>query len=606
MGRNSSQNYDDLTVGDYAAGVPHIRIRDLIASFMRQMIWVLPLFLIGLAASWYLTKDFKRTYKGKASVHVTLGPEHVFQAVAVNSDSAGLSQTADTITNSEAAILKNDALIERVVGELTSDPADRAAFAKSAFDKIDRSADNPAQHAEAWMELLDKVDRSYGVFPRPKSNIIDIAYQHEDPDMAVRATNAFVKNYLTFRREIFVEGSGELIAERRSVTEDQLAQNERAIARFLKKNGFSDIDSERAGLRNRTEALRNELNGVQRQIAETETALATVEDQLRVTPATIELYVDDRGSQRVAQAELELKQLLAKYLPTSQPVRQKQTEIDELKSLMSAQGGKPFGGGRVGPNPVQQDLMRRRNLLQSSADSFREKEFTVQRQLNAADGKLKRLTSALPQYQNLQRERDSLAERLSAYNAQEQEALVDEVKDATSNQNINVIHYAKFPVKGRNMRMVMFALGSFAWGFTLFMFAMLRVFLDPRLYSMNRMRQSHAVPGTVGGRRASDTSIPDPVAAPAYADVPLYAPAEPQPYMSPSESAYDGVQTPAQHAAMARAAQVLAPVHDVSGNVAHDAYANPYQAGQVSAAPLDPLSPSEQAQMGTLPSSPES
>ena len=54
-------------------------------------------------------------------------------------------------------------------------------------------------------------------------------------------------------------------------------------------------------------------------MSETETALATVENQLRATPKEINLYVDDRASARISQAELELKQLLAKYLPTSDP-----------------------------------------------------------------------------------------------------------------------------------------------------------------------------------------------------------------------------------------------------------------------------------------------
>jgi len=127
------------------------------------------------------------------------------------------------------------------------------------------------------MELRKKVEASYAVMPRPKSSMIDVAFKHENPDIAVATTNAFIEAYMTFRRQVFVEGSSELISERREATERQLTSNERAIARFLQKNNISDFDSEQAGLQERTENLKAGLNGTRAGIAETEAALAEVE-----------------------------------------------------------------------------------------------------------------------------------------------------------------------------------------------------------------------------------------------------------------------------------------------------------------------------------------
>ena len=141
-----------------------------------------------------------------------------------------------------------------------------------------------------------------------------------------------------------------------------------------------------------------------------------------------------------------------------------------------------LGGRRVGPNPVFQELLTTRNTLQASADSYREKEFTLQRQLDSADAKVRRLTTLNPNYQNLLRERDTLSTRLDTYNSKEQEALINQEQAEANSENIRIISYAKYPIKGRNMRLVMFALATVAWGFTLFMLALLKVFLDPRLY----------------------------------------------------------------------------------------------------------------------------
>jgi len=511
-------------VGDYANGMPNIRLGEMLKSFGRQLIWVVPLFLIGSALAWHLTRDFKRTYTGDARILVQIGDEYVYQPINGQPGQAGMTITADTIALNEVGIIKNDEIIEQVFGEMTS-PTNPFAkrFDPSGMKKLREAGSDESLRMEAKAEMYRKMDRSFMVSPRPKSSIIDLAYKHEDGDVAVATLNALILAYQSYRREIFVEGAAGIIGESRKETELQLNMNERQIANFLKKNNISDFDSEQGGVRKRTEELRAALNLLRAQMSETETALATVEGQLRQTPKEINLYIDDRASARISQAELELKQLLAKYLPTSNPVRQKQTELAELKSLQTANGGKASGGRRVGPNTVYQALLTNRNTLQATADSYREKEFTLQRQLDSADFKVRKLTSLSPDYASLLRERESLSARLKNYNAKEQEALVKQKQAEATNENVKVISWPKYPNKGSNTRLYAAAGAIFAWGLTLLMLALLRVFLDPRLY---------AAPITRRGTDVAPDYIPEPVApqAPAYAPAAaIYQPAAHEP-----------------------------------------------------------------------------
>jgi len=55
----------DLTVGDYANGMPRIRLGEFFNSLLRQLKWVVPLLLLGTAGIWFATKDLKRTYSGE-------------------------------------------------------------------------------------------------------------------------------------------------------------------------------------------------------------------------------------------------------------------------------------------------------------------------------------------------------------------------------------------------------------------------------------------------------------------------------------------------------------------------------------------------------------
>ncbi len=622
----------DLTVGDYANGMPNIRLGEMLKSFGRQLLWVVPVFLIGSAAAWHLTKDFKRTYSGDARLLVQIGDEYVYQPITGQPGQAGITITADTIALNEVGIIKNDEIISLVHGIMTSGEYagrfDKEGMAKwrkaSGQDKVD-----------ALSEMYLKMHRSFAVSPRPKSSIIDLSYKHEDGAIAVETLRQLILAYQDRRKFLFVEGSAGEIAERRKETERQLGQNERAIARFLQKNNISDFNSEQGGVRKRTEELRASLNLLRAQMSETETALATVENQLRATPKEINLYVDDRASARVSQTELELKQLLAKYLPTSDPVRQKQTELAELKSLQSSNGGKAVGGRRVGPNTVYQELLTNRNTLQATADSYREKEFTIQRQLDSADGKVRRLTSLSPDYASLLRKQDTLGERLKNYNAREQEALVNQEQAQTSDRNLKVISWPKYPTKGSNTRLLAAAGAIFAWGLTLFMLALLRVFLDPRLYAAPVTRR-----GTDRGNEAD--YIPEPIAPHAPIQTPMVAAAQPtvaeyvadtyQPQQAYDATAYEQgqyatetyaptgyaqapyagqgyVQDPAmqgqaeyaQYDANAYAQPAYDPSLYANGSAAVDMYSNPYLSGQAAGsidhnpqapqAPYDPNTP---------------
>ena len=525
-----SARMGDLTIGDYANGMPNIRLGEMFKYFIRQLPWVIILFLIGFGLAIYATKDLKRSFSGEGRILVQFGDDYAYDPVGQTGQPTGLNQTIDTITLTEAAIMKNGDLIDIVIGEIGPQ-----IIAPDAWEKVEAArAKNDQQEEDiALMELRTEVGDSYIVMPRAKSSIIDVTFKHLDPQVAVDTTNAFIDEYIDFRKGVFEEGKDEIISERRAATEGQLNTNERAIASFLKKNQISDFGSEQEGLQERTEALKASLNETRASISETEAALAIVEDQLRNTAETINLFRDDISAQRIAQAELELRQLMAKYLPTSDPVRQKQTELNELVSLQNSYQGQARGGRRVGPNPTHQTLEEQRNTLAASADSLREREFTLQQQLNSADSKIRRLTSLTPEYQNLLRERETLESRLNSYNAKEQEALVDALQAADQAENVTVISYARYPSKGRNMQLLMLLIASVVWGLILFFIAMTKVFLNPNLYEPTTPRRGRGSDDFHSGGQTDYDPIPE--AVPAFEPG---QPAAPNPYEKPAAASY--------------------------------------------------------------------
>lgn len=517
--------FGEMTVGDYANGMPSIRVGAMFKSLLRQFLWVIPLFLVGTVAAFYVTKDIKRTYKGEGRLLVQIGSEYTFDPVTgQSSQGGGVLLTPDIITLNEAGIMKSQEVIQSVKTQIEQNNLQQA-FAPKIYAEI-AAANNPIAATKAQLKLHDLLEKSYEVEPQPKSSLVDLSFKHENGAVAVEITRFFMNAYMKQRQSIFVEGSVDVVADRRAATEEQLLLNEAEIQAFLRKNGISEFGTERTGATTRLENLRAEINTLTAQMTETEAALATVEAQLRNEAPEINLYVDDRAGQRVAQAELELKNLLSRYLPGSDPVMAKQAEIDQYKALQASKSGQAIGGRRVGPNPVYQALMTRRNLLQSTADSYREKEFALQRQLNVADAKVKRFQRLSPQYSALMREQDTLNQRHLGYTAKEQEALVNQRQSNADSENVRVISWPDLPRKGRNMRAIMTLLISVGWLATLLMIALLRVFLDPKLYNSRVQFGRRSVDG--GGsaptgpgpdqRRHTrvESYVPEPVPASAY------------------------------------------------------------------------------------------
>ena len=518
----------DLTMGDYAQGVPRIRIGSMLSVMRANLPWAILLFLIGFALAGWWSKDFQRNYEGQGRVLAQIASEYIYEPIA-GQTSPALTITPDHIVLNEVGIMQSPNVVRDVWASLTNRPD----IGVATLEPVASERLRPGQTAIDNPDIYKSFERRFSAVPQAKSSVIDMSFRHPDPDIAVAGLNAFIDSYIQARRDLFVSGTADVVSRRREAAESQLAQNEREIAGFLRRNDISDFDSERQGATTRTEALKAELNALRANITEAETALREVEAQLRATPVEIDLFVDDRASQRIAQAELELQQLLAKYLPTSDPVRQKRVEIAELRSLVTANGGRASGGRRVGPNPVYQNLLERRNELASQADAMREKEVVIQRQLNGADAKTRRLRDLSPGFENLLRERDTLQARLRSLNTREQEALVTQQQAQAASENVRVIFRAEAPVKGRNMRLLMWAVASVVWAAIVALLLLLKTFLDPRLYapqSVHRLRD--------GGRRAGDShteppapirpQIPEPVPAP-----PAFAP-EPEPVPAPS------------------------------------------------------------------------
>ncbi|MEE9346586.1 MAG: hypothetical protein V3U82_00220 [Robiginitomaculum sp.] len=544
--------------------------RSLLRKIPLMALIFLPLAIVG----WYFGSQIDRTYTASARLMVQISDDYVFTPAGGGNNNGGLTLTPDSIALNEIGIINNPELIDNVMANYIT----HQKLYPELYGKF-KTAENRSNRLMAndyRAQMIKKFESNLSVSARPKSSIIEIQFTHADPDIAKETVSAILVEYKIARKDVFVNGVSDLIKERRENKEKQLLTVDRAIARFLKRNSIGDFTSERTGARKRTEDLRAAMNTLQGNIRQAEAALMSVENSLRNTPPTIDLQIDDRASQRIAQAELERKQLLAKYLPTSDPVKAKEREIVELRQLIASAGGKAVGGRRVGPNTVYQALQTQRNTFQAQADSYREKEAVLQAQLNAVAGKTARIASLDPQYQNLLREKKTVETSLSALNLREQNAAIDAAQANEQAENVKTINEPGFARKGRNMKKIVQYGSILGAAATALMIGLLSVFLDPKSYGaptgIKRPKASRTRKTDKRKRKQKGPAIPEPV--PGYA-TPYETPTGPVPYTPIPEPV---TPQPAYAAAAAVGAAVTAPVAYPQAAQAYGAPAQAYEA----------------------------
>src|SRR5690606_38847326 len=143
-----------------------------------------------------------------------------------------------------------------------------------------------------------------------------------------------------------------------------------------------DFDSEKASLAAVYTALMSERYNLTAQVSEVQGRLGATVQAAAQAPPEIGLYkdIDQTAQAKLRQLQLERQDLISRYRPDSQPVREIDNKIAQVGAL--AVGAPPSTAGtRVGVNPVYQTLQTEKNQLEAQAASVRSRQSAINREL---------------------------------------------------------------------------------------------------------------------------------------------------------------------------------------------------------------------------------
>ena len=426
---------------------PHRSVEDLLGQVWGRRFLMLAVFaallLLGLAAATQL----KTTYTANSSLLVRLGAAYVYDP-KVGDAARGAAPTNDEVIQSEMEILGSAELKQRVIRDVGLARLSPALAAKDA------KARTPEQHREVEGEAVRLLDGGLKLAAAPDTAIIRLSFTHRDARTAALVLNTLVDEDLRLRRQVLnARDVGPLEAQRQRFA-DELARVDAQATGFLTANGIGDFDAEKASLAQLYGQLLADGASARAALSEAEGRLGVTSALASRSPAEIGLYrdMDHAPADQLAKLRTELNDLLARYKPTAQPVRDKQAQLAAAEALL-AQGDGLVVGRRLGPNPVFQSLQTERNTTAAQAQSMRARAGELAGELARVVARRQKLAELEPQWLDLQRQRDVLAADVRTFTQRVQDSRAQQALTAAGDDgDVRVVQRAYTPTKGSSLK----------------------------------------------------------------------------------------------------------------------------------------------------------
>lgn len=443
---------------------PNYGLGDIIGLLIRQLPLMIVIFLVIVALGTALVLTMKKTYTASATVLARVSQEYVYQPRVGRADQVQ-APNPDQVAQSESAILRSQEVKRRALRVLGAD----VVLGPHASE---------LSATEQEVAALKLMNQSLDVWVTAGSPVISLSYESHDPLVSARVLNALIDQYLIYRRELFQDRASPAIASQREAFEADLNRADGGYEAFLQSNNIGDFVTAKAAAAAAFQSAYTERLNLQAQLNQATQRLATLRQQQANTPSEIVLQQDLNVSaqDQILQLRTEREQLLSRYQPDSQPVREIEERIIQLQDYVDGEDTVGVKEVRTGPNTIWTQVESDRINASAERDSLAARLAVVDRQLGELRERLARLTALESTNANLAGNREVLTAQIREFQLRESQARADAGLVAAGADNVNVLEHAAPPTQGKSLKLPMLAAVILFAGFTALCAGLLMIF----------------------------------------------------------------------------------------------------------------------------------
>ncbi len=464
----------------YVTTRPRYGVLDVVGLLFRELLLMVVVFLLIFALGAAAVFTLKKTYTAQGAVFAGVGQEYVYQP-RVGTAERGQAPQGDEVANSEAAILSSGQVRQRVIDALGP---------QVILGRAPKGA--PEKSKAAASKVLGS---SLHVATAPGSAVIRVSYKADDPQQAARILNSVIDQYLAYRREVFQDKTP-AIASQRLAFEEDLNAADRAYEQFLTSNDIGDFAAAKATLAATYQTTFADRMATQSQLNQTSQRLSTLVAQQANTPAEVALQQDLNISaqDQVLQLRTERQQLLSRYQPDAQPVKDIEARIAQLQAYVASGTAVGPKEVRTGPNPVWTELETTRINPPADRDALAARLAALDRQLSDIRSRQARLTALESENATLAGNREVLTANIREFQQRESQSRADNALVAAGADNVTVIERAQPPATGKSLKAPALAAVFLFAAFTALCIGLLRIFTRRGFSTPDSVRRTLDVP----------------------------------------------------------------------------------------------------------------
>jgi uncharacterized protein involved in exopolysaccharide biosynthesis len=207
--------------------------RDFLTILFKHRSKVSVIFLATVLAATFWSFLIPPTYEARSSLLVKTGREYVNRPEAGDTGALMLLQMEEVI-NSETRILSSRELIEKVLITLK---------VETVYPELAASPPSTIPPLQAAVLAFGKNLTVEGV---KKSNVIEVAFRHRDPQVAARAVNLLVDFYKEKHLQVFGDPQPSLSKTQLAEYEANLKESEGRMEAFKRKNRVFSPEEQRS------------------------------------------------------------------------------------------------------------------------------------------------------------------------------------------------------------------------------------------------------------------------------------------------------------------------------------------------------------------------
>ncbi|TMA82056.1 MAG: hypothetical protein E6J72_03845 [Deltaproteobacteria bacterium] len=488
--------------------------RELVAVLHRRRALILQVFFAGLATVAIGVWLKGPTYRATGTLMVTSDRAKV--AVSPDADTRPFVERAtEEDLNSEATLLGSEALIREVLepywNQRSSDKP--PTVLSRATHRVWRALTFPIRVPGLlyrWLhdipmptgldEWVDDTSDHLSVSPLGRSNLIEIAYESDDPDWAATVVNKLIAHHIERHTKLNQQSEArEFYEKQRELLAQKSADAETALQQFYTREQVEPTAERRTGMRARLADLQTTLANSETELAEGTARISFLTTEIKNHPRNIptEERTGESPSSRVLKSkildlEMQKSQLLATYLPTSVKVQDIDRQITQAKQLLR-ENKDTLADTTTAINPAHQTLEVDLAHTQAQMAAVAARVASLRSQIADYRDKVAHLDTIASEQEHLEQQVAASKQAYGTYAKKEEEARFSSALDESSIVNIAIAERATVPsapVKSKSV--IIFLVGAIISLLSGVGLAFLRDRLDPAVKSA---AEAHGVTG---------------------------------------------------------------------------------------------------------------